>query len=281
MSTMSTTIASTPKRSWAQVVKGNEAVDDQTSPQHFKPGARGSLLCRCRGELLTMLSHYGWIMVYGNIDHPSAEKHQGHVYVSKEDLVDGTAPVPGDIVSFYLYTDEKGLGAEECSVEHDSNSDAINFAPMATEPFDEKIVNHDVQELAPDMAQNHEAVFESVMSNATLEDAQANDSVRVKGFQEVFFRLSQIFALAGAEEEGLPPIIEEDAESSCNETDVESCPARTLRIASKGKRASSPDGSTSAGSSSDSESEGSCHELPLITRMPPLGTTDISVNIRC
>merc|ERR1719446_1074104 len=81
-----------------------------------------------------MVSNYGWLMVYGKIDHPSVEKHGGDVYIHKDDVVDGEL-APGDIVTFYLYVDDKGLGAEYCQVEEKAglrqgfNRDATPFVP--------------------------------------------------------------------------------------------------------------------------------------------------------
>merc|ERR1719446_261047 len=81
-----------------------------------------------------MVSNYGWLMVYGKIDHPSVEKHGGDVYIHKDDVVDGEL-APGDIVTFYLYVDDKGLGAEYCQVEEKEglrqgfNRDATPFVP--------------------------------------------------------------------------------------------------------------------------------------------------------
>merc|ERR1719199_634027 len=69
-----------------------------------------------------MLSHYGWLMVYGNVDDPSVENHGSDVYIHKDDVVDGESLCPGDIVKFYLYVDDMGLGAEMCQVERKAAS---------------------------------------------------------------------------------------------------------------------------------------------------------------
>lgn len=121
MAMNSTTVCAAPtQRSWAQVVHGDEKKCDHMS---IKPATRGSLLRFCRGEVLSMLSNYGWLMVYGSVDHPAAEKHQGDVYIHKDDIVDGMSLYPGDIVNFFLYVDDEGLGAEMCHVEERAASD--------------------------------------------------------------------------------------------------------------------------------------------------------------
>lgn len=82
-----------------------------------------------------MLSHYGWLMLHGEVEDPATEKHGGDVYFHKDDIVDGESLYPGDIVSFYLYSDEQGLGAEMCQVEQKAasrprmNAGAKEFIP--------------------------------------------------------------------------------------------------------------------------------------------------------
>lgn len=302
--TTTATVAPAANRSWAQIVNGSESANDQTTPKALKPGARGSLLCRCRGELLTMLTHYGWIIVFGAIDHPCAEQHQGHIYVSKKDLVKEKLPVAGDIVSFYLYADEKGLGAEECSVEEsdfDSDSALSEITEVASET--QSIANS----------------FTS--SDDDIENETAANENSVNDFKAVVSRLSQVFANYDEEDDDdqevddfITPRMskeilngfssdDEDDSSDCMETSffagsenftdddpMSSCDesvdvsfmdyniqghtrtkARTsMAVRSlKGNRALSPDGSTSAGSTSDSDGECSCDALPIRTRTAP------------
>lgn len=64
-----------------------------------------------------MLSHYGWIMAFDDIDHADIGMTAGRVYVHKRDVVDGDSLAQGDVVSFYLYADDHGLGAECCQLE--------------------------------------------------------------------------------------------------------------------------------------------------------------------
>lgn len=104
------------QRSWAQIVQGSDETSTKTQ-KPIVPAARGSLLRCCRGEVLSMITNYGWLMVYGNVDDPASEKHEGDIYIHKDDVVDGNSLFPGDIVTFYLYVDDQGLGAEMCSVE--------------------------------------------------------------------------------------------------------------------------------------------------------------------
>jgi len=80
-----------------------------------------------------MLGHYGWIMTMGEIDHADKDMTAGRVYVHKRDVEDGVSLAQGDIVSFFLYSDDQGLGAECCRVEHSASqslcADADEFVP--------------------------------------------------------------------------------------------------------------------------------------------------------
>lgn len=60
-----------------------------------------------------MLAQYGWLKVIGDVDPAFSQKHQGHVYVGKKDIKIGPLAA-GDAVTFYLYADGQGLGAEGC-----------------------------------------------------------------------------------------------------------------------------------------------------------------------
>lgn len=78
------------------------------------PAAQGSHKCYCRGEVLAMFGHYGWLAALDEIDHPAITKNNGRIYVHKRDVAGGLTLVEGDRVGFFLYVDDQGLGAEEC-----------------------------------------------------------------------------------------------------------------------------------------------------------------------
>lgn len=110
---MAVTSASQPKssqKSWADIVKGR--TEARTEP--LRPAVRGTHRCLCTGEFLVMLGHYGWIMALQDIDHPEADRHGGRIYLRATDLRPGCTPKQGDEVTFFLYADENGLGAEDC-----------------------------------------------------------------------------------------------------------------------------------------------------------------------
>jgi len=226
---IATAAGETVKRSWAEIVKGKCSSKDENLQHRIRPGARGSRLSLCRGEVLTMLSHYGWLMLFGNVDHPSADKHEGHIYVHKNDIVNDMALAPGDVVSFYLYVDDKGLGAEECSLE--------------TRP---------------------------------------SDRWHPRRVMDMSLRLAHVFAWDDDDDDELLGTMAHDkhseaVEDSCSESDVSSlgsaepgCDAdkggHVICMPWKARRSPSPDGSTSAGTMSDSEGESSCDSYPVYAK---------------
>lgn len=97
--------------SWASIVTGKSECLEAV-----QPAVRGSLLARCRGQLLVMLGHYGWIMSSQDVDHKDSQKHGGRIYVQRMDFRAGSEPKAGDEVVFSLYADSEGLGAEDVYV---------------------------------------------------------------------------------------------------------------------------------------------------------------------
>lgn len=81
------------------------------------PAPRGERTCLCAGEVLFMCGHYGWLTTESVIEHPSAGKNGGRIYINKRDIASGVSLVEGDKVVFYLYVDSQGLGAEECRLQ--------------------------------------------------------------------------------------------------------------------------------------------------------------------
>mmetsp|Transcript_81820 Transcript_81820/g.128864 ORF Transcript_81820/g.128864 Transcript_81820/m.128864 type:complete len:216 (+) Transcript_81820:69-716(+) len=69
-----------------------------------------------RGTVSEWKGHFGWIELASEVEHPSAKKHGGKVYIHKQDVVsDDKQLTPGSAVSFILYADATGLGAQMCA----------------------------------------------------------------------------------------------------------------------------------------------------------------------
>uniref|UniRef100_A0A7S2JQ89 Uncharacterized protein n=1 Tax=Zooxanthella nutricula TaxID=1333877 RepID=A0A7S2JQ89_9DINO len=66
------------------------------------------------GEVVEWRGKYGWIKPTVPVEHETAEKRKGNIYVSMSDLVGGvTALTAGSLCQFHIFTDPSGLGAEE------------------------------------------------------------------------------------------------------------------------------------------------------------------------
>jgi hypothetical protein len=78
------------------------------------PGRRGEFSCQCTGHVEETKGRYGWIIPYSEIAHPDIWRHQGRIYLDPSDICPGTLLRAGDTVVFYLYSDQDGLGAEDC-----------------------------------------------------------------------------------------------------------------------------------------------------------------------
>ncbi|CAK0796566.1 unnamed protein product [Prorocentrum cordatum] len=127
--------------SWATIVKrgDSDASAEETAGSAapgktaLSPGPRGSRTCECRGQVIMMLAYYGWIAPLQDIDHPDAGKHEGHIYVRATDVAPGASLAPGQAVSFYLYADDQGLGAEDCRPDGADGADEFCFRAAAQE----------------------------------------------------------------------------------------------------------------------------------------------------
>lgn len=143
---MTTITSSSVKRSWASIVSGNETPATPPAgsevpqdvpiapeePRVLHPAKRGERKCHCWGEVLMMLGHYGWIMPFNDIECSDKDKTAGRVYVHKRDVAKGASLVEGDVVSFFLYADDQGLGAEVVRLE---KSMAAQHEPVAATSF--------------------------------------------------------------------------------------------------------------------------------------------------
>lgn len=117
-----------PKRSWSDIVKGRS----QAEVEPLRPAERGSHRCVCTGQFLVMLGHYGWIMALQDIDDPDADRHGGRIYLRSSDLRRGARPKDGDEVTFFLYSDDSGLGAEDCYVTSEPYPEQPKLKPQAS-----------------------------------------------------------------------------------------------------------------------------------------------------
>lgn len=66
----------------------------------------------CTGDVVVWKEKFGMIQPHFEVSHPHASKHEGKIYVNARD-VEGGELFEGQSVTFFVYDDGKGLGAEE------------------------------------------------------------------------------------------------------------------------------------------------------------------------
>jgi hypothetical protein len=237
--------------------------DAHADAGRLRPGARGSRQCFCHGEVLSMLSHYGWLGVFGEIDHPLAAKHFGRIYVHSKDFVDGQTLAVGDKVCFYLYADSVGLGAEACRVESTSSlrAGASEFIPGAT-------LRADAAEFVPGAA----VPTASSVSNMFVRMSRAFDSIPANCYVEMAGVINSAYFEDDSSDDDCDALADADKESVDGFSDQSSIKVSEIIQAapwkqpksgkvvheSSTKRASSPgilSDSTDVGLTSESDSE--------------------------
>mmetsp|Transcript_53036 Transcript_53036/g.119500 ORF Transcript_53036/g.119500 Transcript_53036/m.119500 type:complete len:335 (-) Transcript_53036:77-1081(-) len=73
---------------------------------------------RITGQVLEWRDTYGWLKSDQTIDHPAAQRRGGKIYVHRRDIPgEGSSLEPNTAVSFYVYADPSGLGAEDLTLE--------------------------------------------------------------------------------------------------------------------------------------------------------------------
>jgi len=97
-----------------------QVANQKKKKQEKEKGPSGPDLPRTRvtdalvtGEVLHMGKAFGWIKPTDTVEHELAGKHGGKIYLHKNDVTGEVTK--GSTVTFHIYADESGLGAEECS----------------------------------------------------------------------------------------------------------------------------------------------------------------------
>jgi hypothetical protein len=244
-------------------------VQDATSPAPLRPGSRGGRQCLCRGQVINMLSHYGWIAAFGMIDHPLAAKHFGKVYIAIKDVVEGHMLAAGNMVSFYLYVDHVGLGAEACQVEP-AEADGAPL-PMLRKEAAEFVPRKEAAEFVPGGSYNSAVPAASApVSDMFLRMSRTFNSIPANGYVQMVGAVNfAMFDSDSDSEDGDDGITDADQES-CNDESDHSCVEvmEVLKAKPAGPLASAPwrkatpppaqdisNDSTDAGATSESEAE--------------------------
>jgi len=74
---------------------------------------------RVIGRLFRWKGNIGWIRPQEPIDHLEASKHRGGIYLHENDVQTGHDMFQGAQVTFFVYSDGNGLGAEHCMLTKD------------------------------------------------------------------------------------------------------------------------------------------------------------------
>jgi len=281
------TSAAQQKRTWADIVTGSEA----SARRSVKPAKRGERRCFCQGEILVMLGHYGWILAMREIDHDDSAKTGGRVYVHQDDIDDHAVLRQGDIVSFYLYADDQGLGAEGCHLETLASLDATDCDDATSQPlstgqqryvdmynhftFDigKPNLQHDSSEFVPfgELAGScwNPGAADFTPSGFNVQAAEFVPSSFSGASHEAAWGAASCFPSTNAHQQcAINMAFFADDDSDTDDDDATSVQSH---LCGKSPRTSSVDGSTSAGSSdSDSDDVEHVHpKLPAGFRPPP------------
>eukprot|EP00927_Polykrikos_kofoidii_P049717 TRINITY_DN43732_c0_g1_i1.p1 TRINITY_DN43732_c0_g1~~TRINITY_DN43732_c0_g1_i1.p1 ORF type:complete len:711 (+),score=142.27 TRINITY_DN43732_c0_g1_i1:135-2267(+) len=84
---------------------------------------------RCTGSVTQWKGRFGWIWPDTPVKHDEAHKHGGRVYVHVKDVEDRVELAVGSAVSFVVYADGDGLGAEAVRIRDTSEIAAPTEAP--------------------------------------------------------------------------------------------------------------------------------------------------------
>jgi len=65
------------------------------------------------GEIVEWKGKYGWLQPHTQLDHPMARKRAGRIFMSQKDVTGSVELELGTMVTFHVYEDPTGLGAED------------------------------------------------------------------------------------------------------------------------------------------------------------------------
>jgi len=80
------------------------------------------------GKIQTWNGSHGWILPLDTITHPL---FKGKIYLKASDVDSAEPLTQGTLVSFFLYTDSQGLGAEHCTIA-DPDASTLGEEPEST-----------------------------------------------------------------------------------------------------------------------------------------------------
>jgi len=97
--------------------------------QSMAPGVKKRVSnCKVMGQVKTWKGGFGWIVPAEPVKHPL---FRGQIYVKGSDVKGTQSLEPGTMVSFYIYADSQGLGAEDCIMVDESGAPVAQVASTA------------------------------------------------------------------------------------------------------------------------------------------------------
>jgi len=98
---------------------------------------------RVTGYVLSWKGLYGWIESDTRINHPTAAKHEGRVFVDIQDVEGVEELNVGDRVSFFAYVDSEGIGASEVRLQGSRSSHSSSSSSSCAQPGGDVVLNVD------------------------------------------------------------------------------------------------------------------------------------------
>lgn len=100
------------RRGWSDTYWKNGS-DSHRGPGHTLPRKRITS-SPVSGRVLEWKGKFGWLRADEAIDHEKCQWHDGRVFLSTTDVLGGSVLRPQATVRFHLFSDDNGIGAEEC-----------------------------------------------------------------------------------------------------------------------------------------------------------------------
>uniref|UniRef100_A0A7S1S2C0 Uncharacterized protein n=1 Tax=Alexandrium catenella TaxID=2925 RepID=A0A7S1S2C0_ALECA len=123
----------------------SEEAEDQGPPPPDKAARTRLIPLRIVGKLVRWRGSIGWIRPVEKLDleefAAGAPKHRRGIYLHEVDVKDGHEMFQGAQVSFFLYSDDDGLGAEQCMLTKDQPAPEEREEKLLAKPkakFNEK-----------------------------------------------------------------------------------------------------------------------------------------------
>jgi len=218
--------------------KMNVTFADNSHEEVVESVADESRMRLCIGEVLTMLSYFGWLMIHSNAEDDAEIKTRGCIYLSKNDIEPGTVLFSGDIVSFHLQNDGEGFSANHCRLQKRAVVQAPCIPMHKTDAVDVDACSRVFSRLnrifkeALDEDETSDTMEESNLIDSTYRH-DPFDSGKHQGFAGVAKRLSKLFKSFEDDDDCNSFIDDMPAQQKKDASEAESRPGGFQAVASR------------------------------------------------